>query len=76
MVIKKLTRIGNSQGITLDKAILEALAIQPGDQLQLTITGGVLTITPVNLGLGKDRVKASIKKLRPRYDKMLRNLAK
>ena len=38
-------------------------------------TSKATVITPANAGLGREEVAASIRRLRPRYGKMLRKLA-
>ena len=74
-MIKKLQKHGNSQAIVLDKTLMEALGINQDTPLQVNINGNSLIITPVNVGIGKEAVSESIKKLRPDYENMLQNLA-
>ena len=74
-MIKILQKHGNSQALLIEKSILDALGIEPGTQLEITISGQSLIITPVNVGVGRQAVAESIKKLRPRYGEMLKNLA-
>jgi antitoxin component of MazEF toxin-antitoxin module len=47
-VIKKLTAIGNSYGLVIDKAILDLLKITPETELELTTDGVSLLVTPAN----------------------------
>ena len=74
--VKTLQRVGNSHAIVLDRAIREAIGLQPDDAVQITVSGDSLIITPVGVGLGKAVVARSLKSIRPRYRVMLRNLAK
>jgi antitoxin component of MazEF toxin-antitoxin module len=74
-VIKKLQSHGNSQALVIDKPIMEALGIDPDSELQVTVSGNSLIITPVNVGVGRQRVLEAIEKLRPRYGEMLKRLA-
>ncbi len=74
-MIKNLQKHGNSQALVIDKPIMEALGIDGETQLQVTVSGNSLIITPVNVGIGRDRVLAAIEKLRPRYGEMLERLA-
>ncbi len=74
-MVKTLQKHGNSHALVIDKALMEALGIEAGTPLQVTVSGHCLVVSPANVGLGRDKVKASIKKLRPRYGRMLRNLA-
>lgn len=74
-MIKTLQKHGNSQALVIEKSILDALGIEPNTQLEISISGQSLIITPVNVGVGRQAVAESITKLRPRYGKMLKNLA-
>jgi antitoxin component of MazEF toxin-antitoxin module len=48
-MIKQLTRIGNSQGIILDKAILELLHIKDGASFDITTKNGCLLLKPLDI---------------------------
>lgn len=74
-MIKTLQRHGNSQALVIEKALMDAIGIQIDTSLQITVSGNALIIAPVNVGIGRAKVGASIKKLRPRYGRMLKNLA-
>ncbi len=74
-MIKVLQKHGNSQALVIEKSILDALGIEPDTQLEITISGQSLIVTPVNVGVGRQAVAESIRKLRPRYGSMLKKLA-
>lgn len=74
-MIKTLTKLGNSQALIIEKPLLEALGIGPDTPLQLVVSGNSLIVTPARVGVGREEVAESLKKLRPRYGKMLRKLA-
>lgn len=74
-MVKTLQKHGNSHALVIEKALMEALGIEADTPLQVTVSGHCLVVAPANVGLGKDKVEASIKKLRPRYGRMLRKLA-
>ncbi len=74
-MIKNLQKHGNSQALVIDKPIMEALGIDSDTQLQVTVSGNSLIITPVNVGIGREGVLQAIEKLRPRYGEMLERLA-
>ena len=74
-MIKKLQKHGNSQALVIEKALMEALGIDQNTPLQISISGNSLVVTPVHVGVGPEAVAESIKKLRPRYQQMLKNLA-
>lgn len=48
-MIKQLTKIGNSQGIILDKAILELLNIEEGSSFEVTTKNGGLFLKPLDI---------------------------
>jgi antitoxin component of MazEF toxin-antitoxin module len=73
---KTLQKYGNSHALVLDKALMDAAGIKPETPLIIGVQGGCITIRASNVGIGPERVAASIAKLRPEYDEMLKNLAK
>ena len=74
-MIKTLTKLGNSHALVIDKPLMEALGIAPDTPLQVTVSGNSLIVTPASVGVGREAVAESIRKLRPRYRKMLKKLA-
>ena len=74
-MIKTLQKHGNSQALVIEKSILDALGIDSNTQLAVSVSAQSLIVTPVNVGLGREAVAESMKKLRPRYGQMLKNLA-
>ena len=75
-MIKTLQKHGNSQALVIEKALMEATGIQADSPLQVTVSGNSLIVTPVHVGIGRERVGEVIDKLRPRYGAMLERLAK
>ena len=49
-MIKKLTAIGNSLGIIIERPILELLAIEKDTLLEVTTDGTALILRPVRTG--------------------------
>ncbi len=47
-MIKRLQKLGNSNALVLDRPILDLLGIAEDGQVQLTVEGGTLIVTPVN----------------------------
>ena len=70
-MIWKLQKHGNSKALVIDKALMEALGIDESTPLQISVSGHSLIVTPVNVGIGRQAVA----ELRPRYGRMLKNLA-
>ena len=75
-MIKTLQKRGNSHALVIDKAVMQVMGITEQTPLQITVTGSTLTVTPTEVGLGDERVTASITRLRRRYSGMLDSLAK
>ena len=73
---KTLQKYGNSHALIIDKALMEASGIGPETPLNISVQGGCITIRPSNVGIGPERVAATVAKLRPQYSEMLKNLAK
>ncbi len=74
-MIKRLTKVGNSHALVIDKPLLDAMGIDAGTPLQLTVTGSSLIVTPVDADVGREGVAKSVGKLRRRYGGMLKRLA-
>ncbi len=72
---KKLSTIGNSLGIVIEKPILELLAITRETELDMTTDGDRLIIAPVRKSK-RERVKASLARAMEAHDQSLRKLAK
>jgi antitoxin component of MazEF toxin-antitoxin module len=75
-MIKTLRKQGNGQVLPLDKAILDAMQIDLNTPLQLTVTGNTLVVQPIHQGVDDETLDAAMKKMRARYGKTLKNLAK
>ena len=47
-MIKTITKVGNSQGIIFDTALMELAHLKTGDDLNVEVhEGGTLTLTPI-----------------------------
>jgi len=65
-MIKKLTAIGNSYGLVIDRAILELLHITPESELEVSTDGTRLIIEPVGAGRRPPRRPPSPSKPTPK----------
>jgi antitoxin component of MazEF toxin-antitoxin module len=70
----KLSTIGNSLGVVIEKPILELLNIDRDTELELTTDGDRLIIEPVRER--KRRVVAEARKRMAKHDSTFRKLAK
>ena len=75
-MIKTITKIGNSQGITFDAALMDLARLKVGDQVNVTVhDGGSITVTPVRPEIAPGEVTASIKGIMRDYKSTMRRLA-
>ena len=75
MLKKKLTPIGNSLGLVIEKPILELLDIDRDTELEVRTDGERLVIQPVRTGR-KERVSRAIDDVLTRHAGTMRKLAK
>ena len=75
-MIRTLQRHGNSSALVFDKTMLDALHMTTDMPVHITLHGGSLVITPANVGIEPDELDGTIGRLRPRYKRMLEDLAK
>jgi antitoxin MazE len=73
---KKLSAIGNSLGIVIEKPILELLKIDRDTELELTTDGQRLILEPVSKKSRREQIDESARKVMKAHDQTLRNLAK
>ncbi len=75
-MVKSITKIGNSQGIIFDTALLELAHLKAGDEVNVEVhEGGTITITPVRRALETEEVSGVIKKTMKDYAKTMKKLS-
>ena len=47
-MVKRLRKVGNSQALLLDKALLELVGLEEGGAVEVTVGGGSIVLAPVN----------------------------
>ncbi len=72
---KKLSAIGNSLGIVIEKPILELLDITRDTELDMTTEGGKLIIAPVRKGR-KARLREAVDEVMADHAETFRKLAR
>ncbi len=73
-MVKRLTVIGNSLGLIIDRPILELLHVDQDTPLELSTDGKALIIRPAAKG-HKRRVKAAASRMMRTHDAALKKLA-
>jgi antitoxin component of MazEF toxin-antitoxin module len=74
---KTISKVGNSQGIIFDAALMDLARLRVGDQVNVTVVpeSGAIMLMPLRPGPSKDEVRSLIKKTARDYRKTLRKLA-
>jgi antitoxin component of MazEF toxin-antitoxin module len=75
-MIKQLRKVGNSNALLLDKAVMELLGLEENGQVQLTVTDGSLVVTPVNPHpVSRERFEAALDRVVKERRDVLKRLA-
>jgi antitoxin component of MazEF toxin-antitoxin module len=75
-MIKTITKVGNSQGIILDAALMELAHLKAGDDLNVEVhEGGTLTLTPIRPRPSRPEVSKVIKATMRDYGRTMKKLA-
>jgi antitoxin component of MazEF toxin-antitoxin module len=63
-MIKTISKIGNSQGIIFDAALMDLARVKVGDQITVTVhEGGSIVLTPVRAAIEAKAAGAAAKRL-------------
>jgi antitoxin component of MazEF toxin-antitoxin module len=75
-MIKQLQKVGNSNAIILDKAIMELVGLEENDELQLSIHNGSIILTPTDpKPVDMNRFEACLNRVVSKRRNVLRRLA-
>ena len=75
-MIKTITKVGNSQGIIFDAALMELAHLKAGDTLNVEVhDGGTLTLTPIRPRPSRQEVSKVIKSTMKDYARTMKKLA-
>jgi len=73
---KKVTKLGNSQGLVFDAALMELARLKVGDDVNVEVhEGGTITITPLRPRPSKEEVTKAIRGVMKDYARTMRKLA-
>lgn len=76
-MVKTIRKVGNSNALLLDKAILELIGLREGGQVKLTVSNGSLVVTPVAaMQLDPKKLAACLDRVVSEWGDVLENLAK
>ena len=75
-MLKTIAKIGNSQGIIFDTAIMEMAHLKVGDEVNVTVhEGGSIIMTPVSRTADSETVRMLVRETAKKYRKSLKRLA-
>ena len=73
---KTITRIGNSQGVIFDSALMELAHLKMGDDVNVEVhEGGTITLTPLRPHPSKPEVSRVIKSTMKDYARTMKKLS-
>jgi len=75
-MLKRISKVGNSQGLIFDAALLELSGLKAGDQVNVTVhEGGAIVIAPMRPAIGADEARAGARNLIRRNSELFKRLA-
>jgi len=75
-MIKTITKIGNSQGIIFDSAMMDLAHLKVGDRLQVTVhQGGSVVLTPQKPVITPEMAREAMKEIMKDYGEVFRRLS-
>jgi len=75
-MVKTITKVGNSQGIIFDAALMEMAHLKAGDEVNVEIHGGgTITLTPLRPRPSPQEVSRTIKATMKDYARTMKRLA-
>ena len=75
-MIKTISKIGNSQGLMMDAALMDMARLKIGDQVNVTVhEGGSIVLTPVRKVIEAREAAATAKRLIRKNSELFRRLS-
>ena len=75
-MLKSITKVGNSQGIMFDAALMELAHLKAGDKVNVEVhEGGTITLTPIRPRPSQAEVSRVIKATMKDYARTMKRLA-
>lgn len=75
-MVKTIAKIGNSQGLIFDSALLELARLKPGDRVNVEVhDGGTITVTPLRPAIDAALGGTAARKLIKRNAALFKRLA-
>lgn len=75
-MIKRMKRVGNSNALIFDRALMELVGLREGGEVQITVQNGSIIITPAHPSpVDRERFEAALEKVVIERRDVLRRLA-
>ena len=75
-MIKTISKVGNSQGVIFDAALMEIAHLKVGDEINIEVhKGGTITITPLRSKPSPKDITKAIKGTMKDYSRTMKKLA-
>ena len=74
-MIREVKKIGNSQGLILDKVLCEHLNVKPGSKIHIEMDADGLRLSNPDTLIADDEFEAAVQETFERYEDVLRKLA-
>jgi antitoxin component of MazEF toxin-antitoxin module len=75
-MLKRISKVGNSQGLIFDSALRELTGLKAGDEVNVTVhEGGAIVIAPMRPAVEADEARGRARKLIRRNAKLFKRLA-
>lgn len=75
-MVKNITRVGNSQGLIFDAALMELARLKVGDAVDVIVhDSGTITLTPIRPVITPERAAESIQEVVRDYNEVFRRLS-
>jgi antitoxin component of MazEF toxin-antitoxin module len=73
---KTISKVGNSQGIVFDAALMDLARLKVGDQVTVTVhEGGSIVLTPIRPSIEPKHAAATARRLIRKNSRLFRRLA-
>jgi antitoxin component of MazEF toxin-antitoxin module len=75
-MVKTISKVGNSQGIIFDSALMELAHLKAGDKVNVEVhAGGTITLTPLRPQPSRAEISKVIKSTMKDYARTMKKLA-
>jgi len=75
-MIKTISKVGNSQGVIFDAALMELAHLKAGDEVNVEVhAGGTITLTPIRPRPSRAEISRVIKSTMKKYARTMKKLA-